>query len=187
MCLLYSYDVILGKNWHSIFKPDICYRENLIKFHNGGRKVTFNPTLKKCNQLISANYLMQDVRKKHPVFAVMLRLQEKKIPVNSIYSSIPSKIIEILDEYIDVFPNELYSGLSPERSQDSKIELEPGSNPQKKGLYRLSQRELDELQKQLDDLLRKGFIRPISGTWVRQSFSRERKMVYATLHRLSCT
>ena len=129
VCPLYSYDVILGKTWHSKFNPDICYRENLIKFHNGERKFTVNATLKKCNKLISANSLMKDVRRKHPVFAILLRSQEKKIPVNSISSPIPSNIKEIVDEYVDVFPNELPSGLPPERSHDFKIELEPGSIP----------------------------------------------------------
>ena len=48
---------------------------------------------------------------------------------------------------------ELPSGLPPERSSDFKIELTTDSTPQKKGLYRMSNKEPEELKVQLDGLL----------------------------------
>jgi Reverse transcriptase (RNA-dependent DNA polymerase) len=70
-----------------------------------------------------------------------------------------------LEELKDVFPEELSNVLPPTRSQDFKIELVPGAAPIKKGLYRLSTKETEELRSQLHDLLEKGFIQPSSRIW----------------------
>ncbi|GJP60768.1 hypothetical protein CLOP_g17993 [Closterium sp. NIES-67] len=51
-------------------------------------------------------------------------------------------------------------GLSPSRSEDHRIELEPGAQPTVQRQFQLSQSEQEELQQQLDYLLTKGFIRP---------------------------
>ncbi|GJP79048.1 hypothetical protein CLOP_g9297, partial [Closterium sp. NIES-67] len=50
--------------------------------------------------------------------------------------------------------------LPPQRVHDHKIELEPGSQPTVQTQWRLTQLELDELRRQLDYLLAKGFVRP---------------------------
>lgn len=50
--------------------------------------------------------------------------------------------------------------LPPEREVDHRIELEPGSKPPWRPVYRMSPLELDESKKQLDDLLKRGAIRP---------------------------
>lgn len=62
--------------------------------------------------------------------------------------------------YRDVFPDALPPGLPPSREVDHKIELVQGSSPPSRGLIRLSASELVELKKQLDELLKAGFIRP---------------------------
>lgn len=67
---------------------------------------------------------------------------------------------KILEEYKEVFPEELPKGLPPKRSIDFEIELVPGAMPPCKAPYRLSLEEREELKRQLDELLDKGFIRP---------------------------
>lgn len=67
---------------------------------------------------------------------------------------------ELLKKYQDVFPDELPRCLPPSRSVDHKIELVPGSNPPSRPIYQLSLSEMDELKKQLQDLLDHGFICP---------------------------
>ena len=70
-------------------------------------------------------------------------------------------IKKLLDKYEDVFPDELPKGLSPERVKgDFRIELKPGSNPVKKGLYVMSHTELEEIRSQITKLQDQGFIRP---------------------------
>lgn len=74
--------------------------------------------------------------------------------------SLASASARVLSRYKDVFPSELPAGLPPSREIDHKIELVPGSSPPSRGLIRLSASELVELKKQLDELLKAGFIRP---------------------------
>src|SRR6185312_5431886 len=63
-------------------------------------------------------------------------------------------------EFADVFPSELPSGLPPKRDIDHEIELVPGKAPPSHPVRRASPAELDELRKQLEELLDAGFIRP---------------------------
>jgi len=77
-------------------------------------------------------------------------------------SDLDPAVAKLLEEYRDVFPDELPSGLPPARPYDHSIDLLPGSSPPAKPPYRLSPGETEELRKQLEDLLDKGFIRPSS-------------------------
>ena len=65
---------------------------------------------------------------------------------------------KIIREFEDVFPDDLPSGLPPQREIDHRIELEPGQNPPSRPTYRMSQPEMDELKKQLSELMDKGYI-----------------------------
>ena len=66
----------------------------------------------------------------------------------------------IKDEFSDIF----LDGLSPDRSLERKavheIPLHPDSSPQFRGIFHLSQVELQELRKQLSQLLKDGKISP---------------------------
>ncbi|XP_022031400.1 uncharacterized protein LOC110932367 [Helianthus annuus] len=68
--------------------------------------------------------------------------------------------VEVVNEFPDVFPEEL-PGLPPEREIEFRIELNPDAKPVAKAPYRLAPSEMRELMTQLQDLLDKGFIRPI--------------------------
>jgi hypothetical protein len=63
-----------------------------------------------------------------------------------------------------VFPDEL-PGLPPDRDVEFAIELIPGTTPISRRPYRMPPNELAELKKQLQDLLKKGLIRPSSSEW----------------------
>ncbi len=68
-------------------------------------------------------------------------------------------IAALLDEFKDVF-QDLPPGLPPERNVAHTIPLQPGATPPAKRLYRLSPKELEEVKRQIADLLSKGFIEP---------------------------
>ncbi|KAD7479048.1 hypothetical protein E3N88_02184 [Mikania micrantha] len=84
-----------------------------------------------------------------------------------IKGDLPRKRIEnvpIVNEYSDVFPEEL-PGLPPDRQVEFRIDLLPGTAPIARAPYRLAPSEMQELMKQLQELLEKGLIRPSSSPW----------------------
>src|SRR5688572_573133 len=66
----------------------------------------------------------------------------------------------ILEDYKDVFPEQLPKGLLPRRNVDHKIILELESKPPFGPVYRISFKKQDELKKQLQKLLQQGAIQP---------------------------
>jgi hypothetical protein len=70
---------------------------------------------------------------------------------------------EILKEFEDVFKE--VPGLPPKRDFDFSINLTPGATPVSKIPYRMSTPELKELQIQLEELLKKGYIHPSVSPW----------------------
>ena len=53
----------------------------------------------------------------------------------------------------------------PDRNVEFAIELQPGTAPISRRPYRMPPNELAELKKQLQELLDKGYIRPITTHW----------------------
>jgi len=71
---------------------------------------------------------------------------------------------QVVDDFPDVFPDELL-GMPPDRDIEFLIELLPGTAPIAKRPYRMGVNELEELKKQIKELLEKDFIRPSSSPW----------------------
>ena len=74
-------------------------------------------------------------------------------------------LFSLINEFRDVFPDDLPDGLPPSREVDHPIEVVPGSKPVSKPAYRLSHSEAQEVERQLAEYVRKGFIRPSSSPW----------------------
>ncbi|MBE1616045.1 hypothetical protein IDF54_14415, partial [Flavobacterium sp. SaA2.13] len=79
-------------------------------------------------------------------------------------SGVPLEDIRVVCEFPDVFPDDL-PDMPPERDIEFIIELLPGTTPISKRPYRMAVNELEELKKQLKELLDKGYIRPSSSPW----------------------
>jgi hypothetical protein len=63
-----------------------------------------------------------------------------------------------------VLPNDLL-GMPPKRAIEFKFELQPGTIPIVKSLYRMTLVEFPELKIHFKDLLDKGYIRPSLSPW----------------------
>ena len=70
----------------------------------------------------------------------------------------------VVDQFPNVFPDKLLS-LPPDREIEFSIDLVPGSQPVSITPNRMAPAELIELQRQLDELLEKGFIRSSTSPW----------------------
>ncbi|KAI5652245.1 hypothetical protein M9H77_29432 [Catharanthus roseus] len=64
--------------------------------------------------------------------------------------------VKIIEEYKDVFPNEIPGGLPPLRKIEHQIDLVPGVDYQNKLAHRSSLKETKELRRQVEDFLSKG-------------------------------
>ena len=69
-----------------------------------------------------------------------------------------------MDEYGDVFPDEIPQ-LPPSTDVDFAIDLIPRVGPVLMAPYKMAPAELAELKKQIEDLLKKKFIRPSASPW----------------------
>ncbi|GJV80352.1 hypothetical protein Tco_1516222, partial [Tanacetum coccineum] len=69
-----------------------------------------------------------------------------------------SQVISILEEFADVVPQELPSGLPPMRDIQHFIDFVPCTTLSHKATYRMNPQEHDELKCQVQELLEKGAI-----------------------------
>ena len=74
------------------------------------------------------------------------------------------ELIHVVSEYPDVFLEEL-PGMPPDRDIEFLIELFPGTGSISKRLYRMHAKDLEEIKKQIKEILDKGYIRPSSSPW----------------------
>nr|GEX95140.1 putative reverse transcriptase domain-containing protein [Tanacetum cinerariifolium] len=74
------------------------------------------------------------------------------------------KDVPVIWDYPEVFPTDL-SGLPPARPVEFQIDLIPGAAPVARAPYRLAPSKMKELLEQLQELSKKGFIRPSSSPW----------------------
>jgi len=86
---------------------------------------------------------------------------------HSTMNAVTSRAIEdilVVCEFLDVFPDDL-PRLPLDRDVEFKIELLPDTAPISRRPYRIPPNELVELKTQLNELLKKGLIRPSSSPW----------------------
>ncbi|KAK4403215.1 Transposon Ty3-G Gag-Pol polyprotein [Sesamum angolense] len=72
--------------------------------------------------------------------------------------------IPVVRDFSEVLPDDL-PGLPPHREVDFTIEILPGVAPISITPYRMASVELQDLKKQLEELLKKGFVRPSTSPW----------------------
>ena len=70
------------------------------------------------------------------------------------------ELMNMLKNHHEVLTKELPTRLPPYRRVNHEIDVEPGCVPPSRPPFRLSQPELDELHRQLKEMLQRGFIRP---------------------------
>jgi len=158
---LQRYDVILGKPWFYHANPQINWRKNILTFQYGNKTIEVSADTKRllekpsCNSVYISRQQLAKIPPNEEIFAVHYN-NDKSHTIRQP----PPEVRNILNEYKDIFPETLPSHLPPERSIDHAINLVPGAEPPHRPIYRMSFEEMNELKRQLTDLLSKGFIRP---------------------------
>ena len=80
--------------------------------------------------------------------------------LDSVPVSHQEKLSHLIQQYRDIFPEQLPKGIPPKRVVKHTIKIELGSKPSYWPPYRLGPTEQDELEEQIRDLLAQGFICP---------------------------
>ena len=81
------------------------------------------------------------------------------ISVHDMQHSLPPAVANLLQEYSDVFPSEIPAGLPPIRGIEHQIDLIPGASLPNRAPYRTNPEETKEIQRQVQELLDKGYVR----------------------------
>ncbi|KAE8654205.1 hypothetical protein F3Y22_tig00117056pilonHSYRG01112 [Hibiscus syriacus] len=101
---------------------------------------------------LSAIQLGKGIKKGDITYLAMLKEDDEIEETDDL----PLIIREVLEENKDVMPPELPNKLPPRREVDHKIELEPGAKPPALAPYRMAPPELEELRRQLKELVDMG-------------------------------
>ena len=84
---------------------------------------------------------------------------EKEVPSNSLIVDVPFEVKNLLDDFVDMVPDELPSELPPLRDIQHAIDLVPGSQLPNLPHYKMNPKEREELNKQVEGLFEIGFVR----------------------------
>ena len=162
---LAGYDIILGKPWLFKHNPqNIDWQTNEIELIDEQGQI----------HRISQETPHEIPQITHKQLAKVLRRREEEVlymridQLHSLTPDAPARQTQegreaeqnIITEYADVFTSDLPDGPPTDKGIEHTIPLLPDSQPCARAPYRLSYAELDELKKQLDELLSKGHIRP---------------------------
>ena len=74
-------------------------------------------------------------------------------------TSFPSSIVSLLPEFEDVFPEEIPKGLPPIRGIKHQIDFVSSATIRNRPAYRSNPEDTKELQKQVGELVEKGYVR----------------------------
>jgi len=140
VCLpLSEMDVIFGMNW---------LEYNHVHINCFSKTVYFSSAKEDSEvEFLTTKQLKQLAHDGIPMFSLMASLSvENQAVIDKLH---------VVCEFPEVFPN-----VPPEREVEFSIDLVPGMKPVSMAHYRMSDSELAELKKQLEDLLNKKFVRP---------------------------
>ena len=88
-----------------------------------------------------------------------LALVAKEVPSGYSIVDVPLEVKNFLDDFVDIVPDELPSELPPLRDIQHAIDLVPGSQLPNLPHYRMNPKEREELNRQVEGLLERGFVR----------------------------
>nr|GEX17910.1 hypothetical protein [Tanacetum cinerariifolium] len=157
---LASFDVIIGMDWLRRCHAVIVCDQKLVRIPYGNENLTFHAnesSTERESQLtvISCLKAQEYMAKGCQIFLahISAKKEEDKTEGKQIED------VPVVRDYPEVFPKDL-SGLPPARPVEFQIDLIPGAAPVARVPYRLASSEMKELSEQLQELSKKGFIRP---------------------------
>ncbi|KAL4363612.1 hypothetical protein GQ457_04G017480 [Hibiscus cannabinus] len=90
---------------------------------------------------------------------LVLMYKETLLNTNELNPNLPSSIVSLLQDYEDLFHEDTPSGLPPIRGIEHQIDFIPGATIPNRPAYRSNPEETKELQRQIQELVEKGYVR----------------------------
>ena len=101
---------------------------------------------------------LKELSEPNDMFYVLL-YKDNFLSTNDLPSTLPSVVFDALQDYEDVFPEEIPPGLPPKRGIEHKIDLVPGAPLPNRATYRTNLEETKEIQRQVQELINKGYVK----------------------------
>ena len=164
------YDIVLGKPWHYDHTPIIDWTTNRVEIkHKSGKPTVFDATtnFEEEHNAYGFNTITmaqaRKLQKEEQVQIYWVNVSDEKVTVSEQGVTMgvdDADIKRIAQQYADVTPEEIPPGLPAKREEQHEINLMPGKElPPPRGM-RLSYEMTVELRKQVERLLKLGWIRP---------------------------
>jgi len=154
---IHGYDVILGMDWLAKYHATIdCKHKILTMLTSERESIVYNGSPSSLAiPIISAAKVCKLIKKGCTAYLCAVEVDgDLKLDIGN---------IPVVREFPEVFPE--VPGLPPNRELEFAIELLPGTNPISKAPYCMAPSELQELKKQLQELLDKGLVQPNVSPW----------------------
>ena len=143
------YNLILGMDWLTTFRVVIdCQKRRVCIPSSNNEMLIFHC---ESESLTPCTYIKPSEQRRFFGWLASIVAREEG---GSQPTSLP-----MVREFLDVFPGDL-PGLPPHREVNFSIDIAPGTAPISLAPYHIAPTELKELKIQIDELLKKGFIRP---------------------------
>ena len=156
---LIGHDIILGTTWLQRHNPHINWSTGTVTVECNGKPCVLPQISEHSNrsiEVVSALQIKREVQKGEQLYLALVTPDASTSSDSKL--SMSDNARAIISEFKDVFPEDLPSGLPPKRDIDHRIDLVPGQAPPSRPTYRMSQPEMDELKKQLTELMDKGYV-----------------------------
>ncbi|XP_038979894.1 uncharacterized protein LOC120110006 [Phoenix dactylifera] len=154
--------LLLGRPWlfdrrvvHDGYKNTYAVLKDGVKITLGPSKMdnTPKPIKGEGSTFLSMAEFEVEIREASQAYALIV------VESNPEGNLLPPKITSFLQEFRDVTPDEIPFNLPPMREIQHCIDLMPGVTLPNKAAYRMSPKEHEELQRQVNELVAKGLVR----------------------------
>ncbi|XP_057532797.1 uncharacterized protein LOC130810672 [Amaranthus tricolor] len=154
--------LLLGRPWQYDKRAIHNGYDNTYTIRHNGKRKEFLPLpphravppkpSKEHVQLMNRKECEREVQGTEELYLLVTKEVQDPTPI-------PAEMAELLEQYKDVFPTELPPGLPPFRGVEHQIDLLPGASLPNKPAYRTNPKEAQELQRQVEDLMKRGYVR----------------------------
>ena len=161
--------VLLGRPWLYDLNVTNFGKDNIYSFKYKGKNIILRPAKPKdCNgkrdisKLPERNlHILKCKKFEREGFetGMCLALVAKEVPSDSSIVDVPLEVKNLLDDFVDIVPDELLSELPPLKDIQHSIDLVPGSQLPNLPHYRMNPKEREKLNRQVEGLLERGFVR----------------------------